>query len=184
MSSFPVLTPTTAPVASRPALERLTKAYGFVPNLAGVLAAAPAALEAYLTIAGIFEKTSLSPTERQVVLLAASVENTCQYCVAAHSTIAAAERVGETIIAALREQRPLGNQKLEALRQLTVAIVATRGRPSPAIVAAFLGAGYTPPQLLEVLVGVAQKTLSNYVNHIAETPIDPAFAPNTWRQAA
>lgn len=178
--NVPVHSVESAPVASRDLLKAAGSKFGFVPNLLGMFANAPALLEGYLTLAGIFDKTSLSPTERQVVLLAASFENGCEYCMAAHSAIAGMQKIDQGVIGALRDGHPIAHAKLEALRSFTAEAVRTRGWPSTEAVARFIGAGYTPAQALEVVLGIGVKTLSNYANHLAATPLDDAFAPVKW----
>ncbi|MEM6796571.1 MAG: carboxymuconolactone decarboxylase family protein [Acidobacteriota bacterium] len=184
MSQFPVQSLETAPEASRATLEAAQKNYGFLPNLLGVMATSPALVEGYATLAGIFGKTSFSPTEQQVVLLATSGLNGCTYCMAAHSVIANMSKVPADVIEALRENRPLADAKLEALRQVTLAVVESRGWPSEEAVQSFYSAGYGPQQLLEVVLGVGLKTLSNYTNHVAQTPLDPAFQSAEWQTAS
>jgi AhpD family alkylhydroperoxidase len=174
----------TAPAAARETLAGAKKAYGFLPNLLAVMAGAPALLKSYHTLVDLFEETSLSPSERQVVLLATSYENNCEYCVAAHTVIAGMQRVPDDVVQAIRAGRPIVDPKLEALRRFTTAVVSARGRPSDAEVAAFLDAGYGRIQVLEVVLGVGLKTLSNYTNHIAETPLDRAFARAAWSKPA
>ncbi|MFW5927106.1 MAG: carboxymuconolactone decarboxylase family protein, partial [Wenzhouxiangella sp.] len=78
--SYSVHDKSTAPAEARPLLEKAESAYGFVPNLLGIMAESPALLEAYMTVGQIFEKTDFSPTEQQVVLLAVSADNQCGYC--------------------------------------------------------------------------------------------------------
>ncbi len=180
MTIFSVHTVQTAPAASRPILEGAAKNFGFVPNLLGALAEAPAALEGYLALTGLVAKTSFSAAEQQVVLIAASVANGCEYCVAAHSTIAAMHKVPEDVIAALRANSAIPDQRLEALRQFTATLVEKRGHASDQEVQDFLGAGFTRAQVLEVVLGVTMKTLSNYANHLIDTPVDAAFAPRSW----
>ncbi|MGE0554075.1 MAG: carboxymuconolactone decarboxylase family protein [Gemmatimonadales bacterium] len=182
MTHFPVHTQDTAPERSRPILAQVEKAFGFVPNLAGMLAEAPAALEGYLAVAAAFGKSSLSKVEQQVVLLATSVENGCRYCVAAHSMIAAGEGMPEGTVTALRSKAPLAEARLETLRRFTVAVVRNRGWVADEL-GAFLEAGFTRANALEVITGVTQKTLSNYANHLAETPVDAAFEPHAWATA-
>lgn len=177
---LPVHTSQSAPAGSRELLDSAKKNFGFVPNLLGVLASAPALLEGYLTLSGIFDKTSLSPTERQAVLLSVSFENRCAYCIAAHTAIAGMQKVDADVITALRENLPLRDNKLQALRTFTVEVVRTRGWPSDQALAGFLTAGYSHAQALEVVLGVGVKTLSNYANHLASTPLDAAFAPAKW----
>ncbi|HBS29999.1 MAG TPA: carboxymuconolactone decarboxylase [Phycisphaerales bacterium] len=180
LPDVPVRSVESAPVASRDLLKAAGSKFGFVPNLLGMFANAPALLEGYLTLAGIFDKTSLSPTERQVVLLAVSFENGCEYCMAAHSAIAGMQKVDQGVISALRDGGSIADARLEALRSFAAEVVRTRGWPSPETVSRFTGAGYTPAQALEVVLGVGVKTLSNYANHLAATPLDAAFAPVKW----
>lgn len=178
------LDPTTAPAAARPILEGAQKAFGFVPNLLGNMANAPALLQAYMAVSAAFDQTSLSAAERQVVLLATSVRNECTYCVAAHTVIAGMQQVPADVVEALRTRQPIGDTRLEALRRFVEEIVESRGWPSVATERAFFDAGYSQAQALEVLVGVGQKTLSNYMNHLAGTPLDAAFASAAWSREA
>lgn len=182
--SYVVHTVDTAPAGARETLAGVQKGYGFLPNLLGVMAEAPALLEAYTTISKIFDGSSFTPTERQIVLLTTSYENGCEYCIAAHSTIAGMQKVPADVVAAIRAGAPIGDQKLEALRRYTASVVTARGWPSEAETAAFVQAGYGKQQALEVVLGVGLKTLSNYMNHIAETPLDAAFSKAAWRKAS
>ncbi len=182
--SYTVHTAKTAPEAARPTLAAAQAANGFLPNLLAVMSEAPALVKAYTTLSKIFEEASFSAAERQVVLLTTSYENDCGYCMAAHSAIAGMQKVPEEVIKAIREGKPIGDGKLEALRRFTTALVASRGWPSDSEVKAFRDVGYTSAQVLEVVLGVGLKTLSNYTNHIAETPLDAAFQSLAWSKAA
>lgn len=174
----------TATDAAKTTLAEAKKAYGFLPNLLAVMAEAPALVKAYIALSRIFEETSLSPSERQVVLLTTSYENGCEYCIAAHSVIAAMQKVPDDVVQAIRDGRPIADKKLEALRRFTAAVVTSCGWPSEVETGAFLNAGYAKQQVLEVVLGVGIKTLSNYTNHIADTPLDQAFAKAAWSKAA
>ena len=182
--SYPIHTIETAPEAAKDGLRQAEQAYGFVPNLLGVMAEAPAVMKAYPTLNQLFDETSFSPTERQTVLLTVSHANGCDYCMAAHTVIAGMQSVPDDVVTALRAGAAIADPKLEALRRLTEEVVQSRGWPSEAAVQAFFDAGYDRQQVLEVMLGVALKTLSNYVNHQAETPLDPAFAAGEWRKDA
>ncbi|HPE62088.1 MAG TPA: carboxymuconolactone decarboxylase family protein, partial [Thiolinea sp.] len=128
MSDFTFHTPDTAPGAARPVLESAQKKLGFVPNLYAGLANAPATLQAYLSLSDHFANTSLSPVEQQVVLLATSVENGCEFCVAAHSMIAKVMAgVPDDVVAALREEKEPDDHGLAALTAFTLAVVRERG---------------------------------------------------------
>lgn len=180
MNLFTPHTLDTAPDKSTPLLADAEKKYGFVPNLLGVFAESPATLNAYLTIGQIFDESSFSQTERQLVILTASRLNECHYCVAAHSTVAGMQKVPADVVEAIRNDLPISDARLEALRVFTTAIVEKRGWVVDGDIIAFIAAGYTKAQVLEVILGVSFKTLSNYVNHIAKPPIDDAFAARTW----
>ncbi len=173
--SYKVHDKSSAPSDARPLLEQAESAYGFVPNLLGIMAESPALLEAYMTMNQVFEKTDFTASERQVVLLAVSEDNECGYCTSAHEVIAAMQGVPEEVARAAAGGREIDDPKLEALRRFTGKVVASRGHPSDEDVSAFLGAGYERRHVLDVLTGVGMKTLSNYTNHIAETPLDEQF---------
>ncbi len=182
--TYTVHTPETAPAGARETLTAAMKSFGFVPNLLGVMAEAPALVKAYTTLSRIFEETSFSPAERQVVLLTVSYENGCAYCVAAHSVIAGMQKVPADVVGAIRDGKPIADARLQALRRFTAAVVKMRGWPSEGDTKAFLHAGYAKAQVLEVILGVGMKILSNYTNHVAETPLDAAFAHAAWSKAA
>lgn len=183
MPSFTIHTIDSAPAAARGTLEAARKKFGFLPNLLGELAAAPSALNAYVTLNELLAGSSLRAVEQQVVLIAASVVNGCTYCVAAHTAGLKSAGLPDDQIEALQEGRPLADNRLQALRALTIAIVDRRGRVSEGELQQFLNAGFTQEQVLEVLVGIAMKTLSNYTNHIAETPLDTQLQPFAWEPA-
>ncbi len=184
MSDFPIHTPESAPAEAGDFLRELAKGYGFIPNLAGIMATAPALMRGYFQLNQLFEQTSLSAPERQVVLLAASYTNTCDYCMAAHTTLAKMAGVPQGSIDALRAGQPLPDERLEALRRFTQAVVERRGHMPEADLQAFYDAGFTAQNVLEVVLGVGMKTLSNYTNHLAGTPLDSAFADKEWRPPA
>ncbi|GMR18190.1 MAG: carboxymuconolactone decarboxylase family protein [Gammaproteobacteria bacterium] len=184
MNDYQLYDENTAPAEAQQTLVQVKGSYGFIPNLYAIMAESPSLVKAYATISQIFEETSFSDTEKQLILLAISHENTCDYCMAAHSTVAQIKKVPLEIIEALRDGRPLPDKKLEALRQFVRTVVVNRGHATEVEVKAFLDAGYTRAQLLDVLVGVGMKTLSNYTNHIADTPLDTAFQPQAWKKAS
>ncbi|AVX04993.1 hypothetical protein MXMO3_02481 [Maritalea myrionectae] len=180
MTEFRTYAVSTAPEASKPLLEKAKTIYGFVPNLLGTMAEAPEILEGYMTLSGIFDKADFSETERQIILMTNNRLNGCAYCMAAHTSISQMAKVPAEIIGALRTNTPIADAKLEALRTFAGVINESRGWPSDAEVEAFLTAGYTRRHILDVILGTSLKVMSNYTNHIAETDIDKAFAPNAW----
>ena len=166
----------TAPEKSRLFLEKTQRSYKFIPNMFGTFANSPILLEGYLGLEGVFEKGSLTGAERHLVLLAASIENECDYCVAAHSTVLKKFlHVPAEVVSAVRSNLPLPDPKSNALVALTREMVVKRGRVEAQTIENFLAAGYRKDQILEVLIGVALKTISNYTDHISPNELDQAF---------
>lgn len=192
MATFTVHTPDSAPEASRDRLAAIGAAWGFIPALHGMLAESPEALEGYDALFGLVSRSSLLSTEQQVAYLAVSVLHGCEYCTAGHTFLARTVGLDEASIQAVRDERPIADARLQALRLFVEAVAGERGRVGDAAVDAFLAAGFTRQQVLEVVLVVATKTISNYVNHITHTPqegfmADPALrwiAPRGGRLAA
>jgi uncharacterized peroxidase-related enzyme len=174
----------TAPDTSKPLLEKIQKANGFVPNLMAIFANNPTVLEGYLALDGVYEKGSFTPKERQLILLAASIENNCNYCIAAHSTILKrALRTSPEIVAAVRTGIPLPDAKLDALVTTVKELVRERGYAGAETIQNFIAAGYRKEQVMELLLGIALKTISNYLEHISPAPVDSAFAAESNQSA-
>lgn len=181
MTEFTIHDENTAPPEVAPALAQARKDFGFIPNLYGVMAESPQAFNAYQALSEQFRATSLPKDAQHVVWLTASRENLCTYCMAVHSAMAERSGVDPAVIEALRAGKPLDDHTLEAVRHFTQAAVAQQGNVADDDVRAFLAAGFTQRQILDIVVGVAMKTLSNYINHLAETPVDDAFAGHAWQ---
>lgn len=180
MSDFTIHTVDSAPEGSRDLLASAQKNYGFVPNLLGLMAGAPSNLKAYLMLGQALGETTFTPVEQQIIALTVSRLNECTYCMAAHSGIAKMAGMSDATLASLRAGDPLDDTRLDALATFVTAVVTERGRVSDVGQAAFLAAGFSQAQVLEALVGVAMKTLSNYTNHIAQTPLDAQFKSFEW----
>lgn len=181
MSVFDIKTIENAPEASKSALTQAKKAYGFSPNLLGLMANHPALLNSYWEGNISLSKNSLlSAKEQQVVFLSVSYENNCHYCMAAHTSIGQMAKVPQEILDALREGKTLPNPKLEALSQYAKATTVKRGRVSQEDIDNFYKAGFSKEQQLEVIVITGFKVFTNYINYLAQTPVDDAFQPNVW----
>jgi len=165
----------TAPAESQPLLENSHKAFGMIPNLHAVMATAPAVLEAYQMLHQFFQQTSFDAEELTVVWQTINVEHECHYCIPAHTAIAHMMKVDSAIIEALRNRTELPTKKLQVLHTTTLALVRNRGRLKENELTVFTDAGYENRQLLEIILGISQKVMSNYVNHLAQTPVDNAF---------
>jgi alkylhydroperoxidase family enzyme len=180
MTDFNLHDENSAPEAARPLLEGSKKSFGMVPNLHAVMAEAPGLLEGYQTLHRLFGESSFNADEITVVWQTINVENECHYCVPAHTGIAKSMNVSDDIINALRDEAALPDEKLEALRTFTLKVMRQHGNLSDEDVKAFLDAGYQQRHILEVILGLAQKVMSNYTNHLAETPVDKPFEKFAW----
>lgn len=179
-AGFPIHDRQSAPDDAQEALRTAKEGFGFVPNLIGIMAEAPTVAKGYLALHENVSASSLSPVEQQIVLLTVSFENGCDYCMAAHSGGGKQAGMDDATLDALRVGKAIPDARQEALRRFTRAVVRERGWVDDTDVEAFLDAGYERRQLLEVILGVTMKTLSNYVNHIAETPLDAPLSDFAW----
>lgn len=184
MTNFPSHDLETAPEASKPLLENSQKAFGRLPGLHKVLAESPQAYEGYQLLHKLFTETDFNADELTVVWQSINVENECHYCVPAHTGIAKMMKVSDELTEALRNETPLASAKLEALRTFTVQMLRGRGFVTDAQMKAFFEAGYGHRAVLDVILGLAQKTMSNYVNHVAQTPVDEVFQPLLWQRTS
>ncbi|MGZ0654992.1 carboxymuconolactone decarboxylase family protein [Coraliomargarita sp. W4R53] len=182
MSKLTIHTIETAPEASKPLLEKSLKANGMIANLHGVMAEAPGLLEGYQVLHQLFANSSFNKEEITVVWQTINVEHGCHYCVPAHTGIAHGMKVDAALTEALRNRTAMPTEKLQVLQDTTLAMTRKRGKLTDAEIEAFYAVGYGQRQLLEIVLGLSQKVMSNYVNHIAETPLDAPFQQFAWEQ--
>ena len=181
---FKIHTKETAPEASVPVLDKTQKVYGFALNFFGVLAESPAALSAYVQVNGLLEEhAALSAQERQIVMLAVSELNNCEYCMAAHSVVAEMSKVPDETVEALRAGRAPADPKQAALFRFARSLAEHRGWVPEEEQKTFLAAGFTTRHVLDVITILALKTLSNYTNHLAQPPLDEAFEGKRWSKS-
>lgn len=183
---LPALNPDSAPAASRELLLNAQAAFGFIPNMFRYMAHSPGLLSTYQHgYAYLRNESGFDSVELEAIFLAISREHGCEYCVSAHSLVAEAmSNVPADVLAALRAGARIDDAKLAELVAFTRCMVQTRGLPARAQVEAFLAAGYTQVHLLDVLLAIAIKTISNYSNHLLHTPLDAAFASHAWQDAS
>lgn len=175
MARLTIHTTETSPEASKPRVEIVQQTNGFIPNLIGVLANAPAALEMYQEVGKINARTSLTPAEIEVVQITAAKLNECAFCVAGHTKISKLKKLfSDEILTAIRNVEGFAeqDQKLNALARYTVAVIVNKGAVSDEELKSFLDAGYNEQQAVEVVLGVALATLCNYTNNLAKTEIN------------
>ena len=179
---FPVHTIETAPEAARPLLRQAEKNLGMLPNLERVMASAPLFLSGYVQLWELFDETSLSPIERQVVYQTVNFENECNYCVPWHTKLSQYAGMSSKDVEALREGCALSDAKLESLRQFTQALVRTNGKVAQSYLDAYIAQGGTPQQTLAIILGIAIKTMSNYTNSISGTPLEKEIEKYAWKR--
>ncbi|MBS0420971.1 MAG: carboxymuconolactone decarboxylase family protein [Proteobacteria bacterium] len=180
--SLPGQTPETASDASRALLEDAKRRIGFIPAMYANMANSAGMFDTYIRGYDHFRgESGFSPPEQEVVFLTISVFNGCTYCVAAHSFIAQQmSKVPSPVLEALRQGKILPDRRLEALATFTRIMVGSRGRPAPEELREFLEAGFTERHVLEIILAIAVKTLSNYSNHLFHAKPDPAFEVFKW----
>lgn len=175
-----------APEESKRVLESTRQKIGMIPNMYRGMAHSPGLFATYVDGYNRFRAQSgFSPAEQEVVFLTISRYNECSYCMAAHSTLAdTASNVPVEVTDAIRDDRPIGDPRLGALSAFTRVLLETGGHPSVSDAEDFLSAGYTDHQVLEIVLGIAVKTLSNYSNHLFATPVDAVFEGRAWEPVA
>jgi uncharacterized peroxidase-related enzyme len=180
VNTFDVHTLETAPEASKEALLELRDRVGLIPNLAAAMSESPTLIRAFVTLREIYQSGSFSPIEREVISITNAVANRCAWCVAAHSTFAQKANTPPDVLESLRTGRSPAGPRLKALSDFARKMTTTRGQLDEEDLHAFLAAGYTKAQALEVIVGVAVSVLANYANHLADAPLDEFLEPQAW----
>ncbi|OAR24118.1 alkylhydroperoxidase [Streptomyces sp. ERV7] len=156
----------SAPVESRRAMEGTVKHLGHLSPAVARLATSPHTLEGFLKMSALFERTTLEPVAREVVIMTVATRNDCALCVNMHT--ARLRRLGapDELIGELREGKPLTDERLDAVREFTLAVYATSGAVPDAGLDAFLAQGYTRQNALEVVLGIGTYTVSTFANRL------------------
>jgi uncharacterized peroxidase-related enzyme len=156
--------------ANQAIFDKLQKGVGFVPNLYAYFAKSETALGDYLTFQN--RKTTLTAREKEVVNLVTSQINGCRYCQSAHTELAKMLRFTDEQILEIRRGSAAFDPKFDALAKFTAAIVNTKGRVAEGTVDAFFAAGYNESHLVDVIIAVGDKIISNYLHNLTEVDID------------
>jgi AhpD family alkylhydroperoxidase len=178
MTRLTLHTAATAPEASRPWIDKAIASNGYLPNLIGVLAGAPVALEAYFTVGELNGRASLSLAERETVQITAARLHGCEFCVAGHTAIGL-KRAGlkAAQLVALHRGEDVGDARLDALARFVTAVIAHRGAIPDASLQDFLAAGFSEQHALEAVLGVSLATLCNFANVLARSPVNAELEP-------
>ena len=169
---FPDHTVESAPAAARSTIASTVKRLGYLPAAVGRLATSPQMLDGFLKASAMFETTTLDPLAREVLILTMATRNGCHICVAMHTAKLTALEAEPELIAALREQRPLPDDRLAAIQRFTLEVLATAGAVSEDAMQDFLDHGYTAQNALEVVLGIGAYTMSTLANRMVQAPLD------------
>jgi AhpD family alkylhydroperoxidase len=181
MSIFEVQTIDQAPEGSRAPLERLQRAFGMVPNVAGIIANSPVLTNIFVPLFEGVHGGTFTEAEIQTLLLTNAVTNSCAWAVAFHSYLALKAGLAPADVQAIRERRAPREPRCAALSAYARSLIEKRGHIGDAAVQAFLAVGFKPDQALETLAVSAASTITNYALNIAKPPLEPIFQEHAWR---
>jgi AhpD family alkylhydroperoxidase len=175
MNTFSVPTKEQVSPANQVLFDNLTKTVGMVPNLFAVFAHSENGLSNYLTLQG--GKSSLRGKEREVVNLVVSEINKCLYCLSAHTALGKMQGFTDEQVLAIRRVEITFDPKLDALAKLVKSITENKGHADPQLVENFYAAGYNKGNLIDVVIAIGDKVITNYVFALTAVPVDFPIAP-------
>lgn len=169
--------PTKAEVSetNQAIFDNLQKGLGFVPNLYATFALSSTALADYLALQN--RKSSMKAKEREVINLVVSQVNDCRYCQSAHTALGKMNGFSDDQILEIRGGSASFDAKLDALAKFVADVTENRGKPAPESIEAFFAAGYNKENLVDTLVIIGDKIISNYLHGVTQIPIDFPLAP-------
>ena len=171
-SMFPDHTIESAPAASRPAMEATAKQMGYLPAAVARLASSPELLNGFLKMTALFDTTTLEPVAREVAIFTVVTRNTCHICIAIHTARLTALDADPDLIAALREGKPVPDERLAAVQAFTLDVLDAAGAVPDRSLEVFLAQGYTIRNALDVVLGVGTYTMSTLANRMTRAPLD------------
>jgi uncharacterized peroxidase-related enzyme len=180
MNAFTRHTPETAPEESRAAMSRLQQSAGLVPNLAATMAEAPVLIDGFVTLREILQRATLDAKQREILGLSNAVANQCAWCVAFHSFVALKLGVDEATVQAIRDGKAPDEPNARALNAFTRALIERRGAVGRQELEAFVSAGFTHRQALEVVAGLALSLMANYAGNFVEPQLDGFLTDLKW----
>ncbi|MEN0045580.1 MAG: carboxymuconolactone decarboxylase family protein [Bacteroidota bacterium] len=175
MRNFAVPTRDQVSEGNQAIFDNLKGSLGFVPNLYATFAYNDTALGDYLTFQN--RKSTLKAKEREVINLVVSQVNDCSYCQSAHTVLGKMNGFTDDQILEIRGGSASFDAKLDALAQFVQNITINRGKPSAAVVDVLFEAGYTEANLVDILVVIGDKMVSNFIHGVTNVPIDFPVAP-------
>lgn len=178
LAHFPLLSLETVSDEAAETLQMVHKKFGKIPNIIGTMANAPVTLKSYAALGANLAKAGFDPIEMQLINLTISVENDCRYCIAAHSTaLKKGLKVEADVVASIRAGEAVQDPRWNALITTIRILMRNKGAISANSVTEFTDAGYSKKQMLDLLSAIAMKTLTNYLDHMTQIDLDPAYQP-------
>jgi AhpD family alkylhydroperoxidase len=175
MSTIKVPTREEVSPANQAIFDNLKKSLGVVPNLYATFAYSEHALGNYLAFQN--GKSSITGKAREIVNLVVSEVNSCEYCLAAHTMIGKSVGFTDDQILEIRSGKASFDPKFDALARLVRNIAVNRGHADEALVNAFFEAGWTKENLVDTIVVVGDKVVTNYLHATTRVPVDFPAAP-------
>jgi AhpD family alkylhydroperoxidase len=176
MPIFTEYTIESAPPASRRAMTAVRDHLGYLPSATARWAESPSLLDAFARVNALFESSSLDPLARETLVMTVAVRNGCELCVSMHTRRLQTAGADEAVIAALRAGGPVPDERLEAVRLFTIRLIETTGQAGDDSVQAFLDAGFTRRNALEVVLGIGTYTMSTFANRLTDARDDAPVA--------
>jgi AhpD family alkylhydroperoxidase len=181
MLTYQIHSIASAPEKSKPVLEQLQQAFGFVPNLAGAVANSPVLANGFLGLFQTVHSGSFTEAEIQTLLLTNAVTNSCHWAVAFHTALALKEGLDPADVQAIRERQLPKHPRYAALSKLAKALIENRGQLGDDDLVAFVETGYQKDQVLEVVAVSAASTTTNYAGNVTKPPLESYFQEHVWQ---
>lgn len=175
MKNFAVPTKEEVSDNNKALFDNLEKGLGMVPNLYAYFAKSETALGDYLTLQS--RKSSLKAKEKEVINLVVSQVNNCAYCLAAHTAIGKMNGFTDEQILEIRTGKAGFDSKLDALASFTKDIMINRSKPSAEATEGLFNAGYTEESLVDIIMLIGDKIITNFVHGATQVPVDFPAAP-------
>jgi uncharacterized peroxidase-related enzyme len=144
---------------------------GMVPNFLKVFANSPAALKAFLGLHSIAGAGSLDPQTRERIALALAQQNSCEYCLSAHTAIGRKAGLDGAEIAANRSGTSR-DEKAAVAVQFARSLVANMGEVTTDELLQMRNAGYSESDIVEVITHVGMNILTNLLGKAGRVDID------------
>nr|MBI1232415.1 carboxymuconolactone decarboxylase family protein [Cytophagales bacterium] len=173
---FEVPTKSTVSEENKAILEKIEGSVGFIPNIYATYAYSKNALGRYTAFAN--GKSSLTNKEKEVVNLVVSQLNGCTYCLAAHTAIGKMNGFSEEEILEIRGGKAEFNAKFDALARLTGSIVKQAGKIEDSDIEAYFEAGYSKENLVDTILAIGEKSITNILHNVTKIPVDFPEAPS------